>query len=107
MSLGNLLVFTWRSREAFIWIAALLLLGFSDPASQHYTLCPFHNLGISFCPGCGLGRSITFFFHGMIAESFRLHPLGIPAVLLFIHRIYKVLKDNLFLIKANKPFNYG
>ncbi len=107
MSFSNLLIFSWKSREAFIWIAALLILGFSDPGGHHYTLCPFHNLGIGFCPGCGLGRSITFFFHGMIAESFRLHPLGIPAVFLFIHRIYKVFRNNLYLIKANKSFNYG
>jgi hypothetical protein len=74
-----------------IWIAALAFLSISNPALHHYTLCPLDNLGISYCPGCGLGRSIGYFFRLEFVSSFMAHPLGIPAVLLFIFRSVKIL----------------
>lgn len=101
------LLYAWRCREAIIWITALVLLAFSDPASHHHTLCPFNNLGITFCPGCGIGRSITCLFHGMFIESFKLHPLGGAAVLLLLHRSYKVFRNNIDTIKSKKLLNYG
>jgi hypothetical protein len=85
----------WKSREAFIWIAALLILAFTDPDCHHYTLCPFSNLGFHYCPGCGLGRSIAYFFRGDFVISFQTHPLGIPAVGLFVFRIVQVIKLNI------------
>ena len=87
--------FFWKMREAFIWTAALLLLAFTDPNCHHYTLCPFSNLGFHYCPGCGLGRSIAFFFRGELTNSFEAHPLGIPAVGLFIYRIIQVTRNNI------------
>jgi len=81
----------WQRKEALIWIAALVFLAFSNPAVHHYTFCPLDNLGISYCPGCGLGRSIGFFFRLDIESSFFAHPLGIPAVILFIYRSVKIL----------------
>jgi hypothetical protein len=83
------------------------MLAFSDPAVHHYTICPFSNLGITFCPGCGLGRSVTFLFHGMFTESFSSHPLGLAAVILLVHRSYKVFRNNIDLIKSKKILNYG
>ncbi len=87
-------LFIWKSREAFIWISALLLLAFTDPNCHHYTICPFSNLGFHYCPGCGLGRSIAYFFRADLVSSFQAHPLGIPAVGLFIYRIVQVFKLN-------------
>jgi hypothetical protein len=81
----------WQRKEALIWIAALVFLAFSNPAIHHYTLCPLDNLGISYCPGCGLGRSIGYFFRFDIKSSILAHPLGIPAVLLLIFRSVKIL----------------
>jgi hypothetical protein len=85
------LTWLWHKKEALIWMAALACLAISNPAVHHYTLCPLDNLGISYCPGCGLGRSIGYFFRLEIISSFLTHPLGIPAVFLFVYRSVKIL----------------
>ncbi len=77
--------------ELILWIAALSLLALAKPIDHHqeyhFTFCPLANLGWRWCPGCGLGRSITQLFHGNIKESLRFHWLGIPAVLIIGFRI--------------------
>ncbi|WP_436830833.1 DUF2752 domain-containing protein [Parapedobacter sp. DT-150] len=74
--------------ELLCWTTALVLLYFSNPHSHHFTLCPLENMGLDWCPGCGLGRSIALFMHGEIPASFRMHWLGIPAFGVIAHRIY-------------------
>lgn len=75
-------------REAYIWIAGLTILAFINPyCGTHFTICPFHNLGFKYCPGCGLGHSISYLFHGDIRASIECHILGIPAVLILVYRI--------------------
>lgn len=81
----------WQKKEALIWVSALAFLAISNPAMHHYTLCPFDNLGISYCPGCGLGRSIGYFFRADIKSSVMSHPLGIPAIILLIYRSVNIL----------------
>ena len=74
--------------EACIWACALVWLTFADPASGlHYTLCPLKNLGIGFCPGCGLGSAVSLALHGQLAESLQRHLLGIPAIVILTVRI--------------------
>lgn len=80
--------------EAAIWITALLLLAFMPIEGEHYSLCAFHNLGIGFCPGCGLGHSINYLFHGQFEASFYAHPFGIPAVAILCYRIFIIFKQN-------------
>lgn len=80
-------------REAFIWIAGLLILFFINPyGGSHFSICPFHNLGFKYCPGCGLGHSISYLFHGDIHNSIECHILGIPAVIILIYRIIYLFK---------------
>src|SRR6478735_5876220 len=75
-------------REAAIWISGLVALAFLDPAhTSHVTICPIALLGFDFCPGCGLGRSISWLFHGSLQDSLRMHPLGIVALSVLVHRI--------------------
>lgn len=82
--------------EALIWIAGFIFLAFfSTPDQTHFSICPIKNLGFDFCPGCGLGYSIVLLFHGHFLESFNTHPLGFFAVIIIIHRIYKLLKTNI------------
>lgn len=76
--------------ELFFWAFALVLLATSDPHAHHFTLCPLANLGVTWCPGCGLGRSITALFHGDVSASFAHHWFGIPALLLIAHRMYEL-----------------
>lgn len=80
--------------ETFMWIGALVYLFFIDPyKTQHYSLCLFNNLGIDFCPGCGIGRSIAMLYHGDILHSLQMHPLGLFALIIISFRIYKLLKN--------------
>jgi hypothetical protein len=82
--------------EGFIWITALLYLAFFvNPFEIHFTICPLSNLGFEHCPGCGLGNSIALIFRGDIIQSFDAHILGIPALLIILHRIFSIIKFNL------------
>ena len=81
--------------EALFWVGALLLLAYADAAAPHFTLCPLQNAGVTFCPGCGLGRSISLLFHGDIDASFEMHPLGIFAVFVLSFRIVDLTKQYL------------
>ena len=89
--------------EATIWIIGLSYLAFFSPVNEtHFTICPLKNAGIDFCPGCGLGHSITQIFHGNFIQSFNTHPLGFFAILVIIHRIYSLIKKNIINIKKAK-----
>lgn len=84
-----------KNLEAFIWIAALISLAFLNPENeQHYSFCVFHNLGFKYCPGCGLGHSISCFFRGDLQNSFYAHPLGIIAVIILITRIIQIFRNS-------------
>jgi len=80
--------------ELIFWITALALLALAEPADprqhSHFTLCPLANLGWTWCPGCGLGRSLTQLFHGHVAESLKEHWFGIPALMILGYRIFSL-----------------
>ncbi len=89
--------------ESLIWISGLIYLAFFSPIDQtHFTICPLANMGFNFCPGCGLGHSITQLFHGNFVESFNTHPLGLFALIIILYRIYTLLKTNIINIKKAK-----
>ena len=80
--------FITKNFELLFWIAALIALAITDPASpSHYTLCPLKLMGITWCPGCGLGHSIAWLLHGDIKNSFHAHWIGIPALVIILYRI--------------------
>src|SRR5512143_4264999 len=65
--------------EGIFWTAGLLFLALQTPSVEpHFTLCPFALAGFTHCPGCGLGRSLSFLLHGDVAQSLRMHLLGVP-----------------------------
>ena len=106
---------SWLGRvplELICWVMALLLLAAAEPVNHlqthHFTFCPLANIGLKWCPGCGLGRAITQLFHGNLQESIRLHWLGIPAVLLIGNRIIVLFKRELNrkTEKINKEKDY-
>jgi hypothetical protein len=75
--------------ELVFWVAALVSLALADPAGPaHFSLCPLKAMGITWCPGCGLGHSISWLFRGDIHNSFHAHWLGIPALIIILYRIY-------------------
>lgn len=98
-SLRQIAWIIYQNLELLIWVGAMIVLMFSSAGSHHYTLCPLDNLGVSTCPGCGLGRSVSHALHGDLASSIQMHPFGLLAVIVIFHRII-TLTFNLF------HFNY-
>jgi hypothetical protein len=89
----------WRNPELFFWIAALIFMARLDPVHPpDFSLCLWSHLGLP-CPGCGLGRSLAYLFHGQIAASFLTHPLGLPALLIIGHRIIQLIRNLLISYK--------
>lgn len=81
--------------EALLWIIGVVYLIFIHiPGETHFTICPLANLGINFCPGCGLGNSISYLFRGNLIASFQSHPLGIFAFSIITFRIFSIIKNN-------------
>ena len=91
--------------EMIIWIVGLVFLATLDPGAQHLSICPLKNIGLEFCPGCGLGHSIMYLFHGEWSLSVQEHPLGIFALFILSYRIFILGKLSLNEI-ANKKLNY-
>ncbi|PWD98557.1 DUF2752 domain-containing protein [Marinilabilia rubra] len=90
--------FQRKHLEAFFWIVAILLLAFTNPGGAgHWSLCPIQNMGWDFCPGCGLGHSISWLFRGQFATSLSCHPLGIPAVFILLARSFTLLKSDIHI----------
>jgi hypothetical protein len=75
--------------ELVFWIAALIALAVTDPAGKvHFSLCPLKAMGITWCPGCGLGHAISWLLRGDIRNSWHAHWFGIPALIIILYRIY-------------------
>jgi hypothetical protein len=98
-------LFFQRYFELTAWTAALISLAFMNPGATHYSFCIFKFLGIHFCPGCGIGHSISYLFHGDIRASLSAHPLGIFALAVILFRIYKLSSIQIF--SHFKKTNYG
>lgn len=88
--------------EAFIWVAALIFLALSEFDQHHFSLCPFFNLGISWCPGCGLGRALSHIFHGEFTRSLQQHWFGFPALGIISYRIIQLFHNILTSIHHQK-----
>ena len=78
--------------EVTIWASGLLLLALFDPSTQGISLCFFKFIGLGTCPGCGLGHSISWLFHGNFQRSFDAHPLGFIAVVIILTRIGTLIR---------------
>jgi hypothetical protein len=81
--------------EAFVWLCGIAGLAFVTPGDNHFSICPLKLAGLDFCPGCGLGSSISFLLHGEIIASLKAHPLGIMAFFLLSYRIIELTKNYL------------
>lgn len=102
----NLKILFRKYFESTFWISSLVLLAVMPPGTDpHYSFCVFKMLGFHFCPGCGLGHSISYLFHGNIKASISAHPLGIFAVIIILFRIYSLLQLKIFSKNLNN--NYG
>lgn len=63
--------------EIIAFSAALVALALMNPeAAGGETYCLFEQLGITFCPGEGLGHSISYTFRGEISNALGANVLG-------------------------------
>lgn len=77
--------------EALIWVSVLVVLALSPAGEEgHLNLCLFNLAGFTWCPGCGIGRSMIRLLHGNLSASLSMHPLGIVAVILMMERTAEV-----------------
>ena len=75
-------------------LAALILMAFINPSEHTFSFCILDQIGVSFCPGEGFGRSVALLFRGDIVNSFQMHPLGIPGTIIIVHRIFTIFQRN-------------
>lgn len=80
--------------EWIVLMTGLLLMAFLDPFNSSESYCIVDRLGFSFCPGCGLGESISHTFRGDLSASLEAHPAGIFAVMVILGRIITIFHRN-------------
>lgn len=77
--------------ELIFWCIALTWLAVIDPSAEHYSFCFYRYIGIDFCPGCGIGHSISLILHGNFQAAFESHFAGFIAVPVILWRIYRLI----------------
>ena len=74
--------------EVVAFSVGLALLAFMDPYSTTGPgLCLLENLGFQYCPGDGLGHSISFIFRGDVNSALEANILGPFAIIILGGRI--------------------
>jgi hypothetical protein len=79
--------------ELITWVACILAILTINPSSDSFSLCPLDNLGLTWCPGCGLGRSMNLLARGEFKASWEMHPLASLAYAVIFHRIWVLIKQ--------------
>jgi hypothetical protein len=81
--------------EIIAFTLGLILLALMDPeAFNGSSFCLFEQLGITFCPGDGLGHSISYVFRGDFASALEYNVLGPFAIIILAGRIIQLLFKN-------------
>ena len=79
--------------ELIVWIVSVLAIFTINPYSDSLSLCPLDNLGLHWCPGCGLGRAMNLLARGEFLASWKMHPLASFAYGVIFHRIWVLIKQ--------------
>lgn len=86
----------WARRlpfEALFWTAGLAAMAAMDPRGDHlFSLCPLNTIGVSVCPGCGLGHAVAYLARGEFVASVQAHPLGVPAILILTAHVHRLVR---------------
>ena len=85
--------FIKKHLEWFVFSAGLILLAVMSPENAGTSLCFFETIGISFCPGEGLGHSISYTFRGNFSSAFQAHLAGPAAVIILTGRIIYIWQN--------------
>lgn len=79
--------------EILAFSVGLLLLVFMDPSNvSGPDFCLFEQIGITFCPGDGLGHSISYTFRGQFYNAMQANLLGPFAIAILSGRIVHLIK---------------
>jgi hypothetical protein len=78
--------------ELIFWAGGLSYLYFINVGEIHFQFCPLSLLGIQFCPGCGIGKSISYLLNFNLIKSFNAHPFGVAALIIITNRILTLIK---------------
>ncbi len=97
-----MLRFLKKYSEVILWNGALIGLGLMNTSSAS-SLCIRKNIGVTWCPGCGLGHAIHYALHFEFAKSIHEHILGIPATLIIFYQSCKAIYQ---LNKSNNKTNH-
>lgn len=88
--------------ELIFWIGSLVAVILLNPhGGSHLSLCPLSQLGFDWCPGCGLGRSMSLLARGEFQASWNMHPLAVLAYVVIISRIWQLIRN------LKTTHNYG
>ncbi len=88
--------------ELIFWIGSLVAIILLEPESgNHMSICPLSQLGLDWCPGCGLGRSMNLLARGDFQASWSMHPLAMLAFVVIFSRIWTLIKN------LKTTHNYG
>lgn len=75
----------------------LLLLALMDPEiTSGPGLCLLENTGFAYCPGDGLGHSISYLFRGKFYSAMHSNILGPFAIVIIGGRIGYLIRKNIF-----------
>lgn len=86
--------------ELLAWVCALAFPFFINPwSTDHFTICFFKWIGLDWCPGCGLGKSIAFIYRGEWLLSLKTHWFGIATVIILLLRIFSLAKTRIITPK--------
>lgn len=96
--------------ELFFWVSGITFLACINPESSSLpTFCVLKMLGVAYCPGCGLGSSISYLLRGEFGRSLGSHPLGVFALIVIVHRITVLLRSMLSSThhQSKKGYNHA
>ncbi len=92
--------------EWIAFLSGLILMASMDPTVKGFSFCLFEQIGISFCPGEGLGHSIAWLFRGELNKSLNANLFGLLAVAVLSARILYIWKE-LLLNKTTTKTGYS
>lgn len=92
---------TWKNiRKHLEWVVftvGLIALAAMSPDTDGTSFCLFDFFGFPYCPGEGLGHSISYTFRGDLSSAFEENIAGPIAVVVLTLRIMYLVNKNVIL----------
>ncbi|MEY2706223.1 MAG: hypothetical protein RL407_2285 [Bacteroidota bacterium] len=79
--------------ELIFWLGCIVAVLTINPEIEAFSICPLHQLGLEWCPGCGLGKAMNLLARGEVQASWQFHPAASLAYGVIFHRIWVLVKQ--------------